>query len=184
MKKEILRRLKSDYEKLEIKPSADLWDRIEPMRLETGKTSDLSSETSFQWWKYAAVVVLLISLGGLFYFNSNQTERNNVVTKNSNTIKSSQPKSNVGIINSNINNTKNNITIASNEHQIDKVKQDKKIIIVSQKPLQINHMILAKEEKIIINDFNKIPVIEEKITNSIIEKPVIAERKKNKLYKC
>ena len=184
MKKEILRQLRSDYEKLEIKPSADLWDRIESMELEKEKTPYLSSKTSFQWWKYAAVVVFLISLGGLFYFNSNQTEKNNVIAKNNDPVKPSQPKSNVEIINSNINHTENNITVTSNQNRIDEVTQDKKVIIASQKPLPINHMVLAKEEKIIINDFNKTPVIEEKITNSIVEKPVIAERKKTNYIKA
>jgi hypothetical protein len=151
------------------------------MELEKERMPNLSSKTSFRWWKYAAVVVLLISLSGLFYFNSNQTEKNNVFTKNSNAIKSSQPKSNVEIINSNINHTENNITITSNEHQINEVKQDKKIIIVSQKPLQINNPVLAK---VILNDFNKILVIEEKITNSIVEKSVLAEREKTSYIKA
>jgi hypothetical protein len=175
MKKEILRQLRSDYEKLEIKPSADLWDRIESMELEKEKTQDLSSKTSFQWWKYAAVAVLLISLGGLFYFNSNQTEKNNVIAKNY-AAKASQPKSNIKIINSNINHTENNIAITSNENKIDEVKQDKKVIIISPKPLQINNSVLAKEEKIIINDFIK--------TSIIVEKPVIAERKKTNYIKA
>lgn len=70
MKKEILKQLKSDYEELEIKPSTNLWEQIE-------NTLEISSETaqkpSVKWWRYAAVVTLLFSLGGIFYFNSYKT---------------------------------------------------------------------------------------------------------------
>lgn len=78
MKKEILKQLKSDYEGLEIKPSADLWDRIDQ---EMDTTHDLGSETSFQWWKYAAVVLFLISTGIFVYFNVNHDEKQHTITK-------------------------------------------------------------------------------------------------------
>lgn len=69
MDKKILKQLKSDYEELEIKPSSDLWDQIE-------SGIDSSSETvqkaRFQPLRYAAVIALLISVVGLFHFNSDQ----------------------------------------------------------------------------------------------------------------
>lgn len=67
MEKNILKQLKSDYEDLEIKPSANLWDKLENKLDENAETAE---KPLFQWWKYAAAVILLISLGGLFYFNS------------------------------------------------------------------------------------------------------------------
>jgi len=73
MKKEILKQLKSDYERLEIKPSADLWDRIDQ---NPEKTSERVSKTSFQWWKYAAAVLVLISVGTLIYYNRSGNEFN------------------------------------------------------------------------------------------------------------
>ncbi|WP_449397975.1 hypothetical protein [Chryseobacterium wanjuense] len=72
MKKEILNQLKSNYDKREIKPSADLWDRIEQGM---DKTPVLSPKKTFEWMKYAAVVLLLISFGAVFYFISNKTEK-------------------------------------------------------------------------------------------------------------
>jgi len=69
MKQELLKQLKSDYEKLEIKPSADLWSRIEQIDQKDEETSVTSSKKAFQWWKYAAVLVVLFSVGALLYFN-------------------------------------------------------------------------------------------------------------------
>lgn len=66
MKKELLKQLKSDYEALEIKPSADLWDRIEQGRPESPV---VRPEKRFQWLRYAAVLILLFSSSMLLYFN-------------------------------------------------------------------------------------------------------------------
>lgn len=70
MKKEILKRLKSDYERLEIKPSVDLWDRIEQVHAETEKEAVFSAQKHFQWLKYVAVVLLFLSVGAILYFSS------------------------------------------------------------------------------------------------------------------
>ncbi|WP_139166273.1 hypothetical protein [Chryseobacterium soldanellicola] len=154
------------------------------MELKEGKMPDLSSKTSFQWWKYVAIVVFLISLGGLFYFNSNQTEKNNIVAKNNHSKKSVKVKSNAEIINSDLNYTENNIIITSNENKTDEIRQDKKVIIISQKPLQMSNSVIAVKEKDIVNYFSQNPVIEEKITNSTLEKPVIVEREKTSYIKA
>ena len=69
MDKKILKQLKTDYEDLEIKPSANLWEQIE---LGLENNSETAQKPSFQWWKYAAVIVLLLSFGTLFYYNSDQ----------------------------------------------------------------------------------------------------------------
>lgn len=70
MNKNIQKQLKTEYEKLEINPSIDLWSQIED-------GLDSSVETSgnrpFIWRKYAAVVIFLVSISSLFYLNSNQS---------------------------------------------------------------------------------------------------------------
>lgn len=68
MDKKILKQLKSDYEDLEIKPSAYLWDQIDSA-LEKESESLPKPAASWGWWKYAAVVLLLISVGTLIYYN-------------------------------------------------------------------------------------------------------------------
>ncbi|MBB4805601.1 hypothetical protein HNP38_000873 [Chryseobacterium defluvii] len=78
MKKEILKQLKSEYERHEIKPSADLWDRIEQ---EAGEMPDISPKTSFQWWKYAAVLLLLVSTSAILYFTFNTDNVEKTITK-------------------------------------------------------------------------------------------------------
>ena len=69
MDKKIRKQLKTDYEDLEIKPSANLWEQIE---LGLDNNSEMGQKDSFQWWKYAAVIVLFITVGSLFYFNSDK----------------------------------------------------------------------------------------------------------------
>ncbi|MEE6130115.1 hypothetical protein V2E39_22145 [Chryseobacterium arthrosphaerae] len=66
MKKELLKQLKSDYEALEIKPSSDLWDRIE---LGSPESPVVRPGKRFQWLRYAAVLILLFSVSMLLYFN-------------------------------------------------------------------------------------------------------------------
>ncbi len=72
----MLNKLKSNYEELEIKPSIDLWSRLE-QRLEENPVT--ISKKTFEWWKYAAVIVFLISMGTVFYFNSGNDSGNEKV---------------------------------------------------------------------------------------------------------
>lgn len=69
----MLNKLKSSYEELEIKPSSDLWNRLD-------NRIDESSEKvlikPFQWWKYAAVVLLFVSVSAVFYFNTEKKAYN------------------------------------------------------------------------------------------------------------
>lgn len=67
MKNNMLNNLKSSYEELEIKPSSDLWSRLDE-KLDDKPEKVL--QHTFQWWKYAAVVLFFISVGAIFYFNS------------------------------------------------------------------------------------------------------------------
>ncbi|OCA74046.1 hypothetical protein [Chryseobacterium arthrosphaerae] len=71
MKKELLKQLKSDYEALEIKPSSDLWDRIEQGSPESPV---VRSGKRFQWLRYVAVLILLFSVSMLLYFNKTGQE--------------------------------------------------------------------------------------------------------------
>src|SRR5215813_9339491 len=76
MKNNTLNKLKSGYEELEIQPSSDLWDRLE------GKLDEkpqIALKPSFNGWKYAAVIVLLISLGSLLYFNSDSHSQTDII---------------------------------------------------------------------------------------------------------
>ncbi|MFL9832947.1 hypothetical protein [Chryseobacterium terrae] len=70
MDKNIRKQLKTEYDNLEIKPSDNLWEKL---KLGLDNNSETAQKTSFQWWKYAAVIVLLLSLGTLFYLNSNKS---------------------------------------------------------------------------------------------------------------
>lgn len=69
MKNNMLNKLKSGYEQLEIKPSSDLWSRLDD---KLDKKPEKPLYKPFQWWKYAAVVVLFISIGSILYFKSRE----------------------------------------------------------------------------------------------------------------
>lgn len=180
MKKEILKQLKSDYEKLEIKPSADLWDRLE---LEKEKISHLPAKRSFQWLKYAAVILLLFTVGGLFYFNSNQIEKENIVAKINHSTKPEQLKPEVEIIHSNINQPENNVVV-SNVNKVNEIKEEKISVIQQCYPSNIDDQVLAKEEgkTVIINPPSKALIIIGEINQP--EKTLIAERKKANYIKA
>lgn len=186
MKKETLNQLKSDYDKREIKPSADLWDRIEQGM---DKAPVLSSKKSFEWIKYAAVILLLVSFGVIFYINSNSTEKNNNTFAEKHQLEKNIEKENldIEIINSTINKTENNIAVS---HEINKqqTQPENTIKIVHENSLpETNHyQLLSKEENQIINkdNFNTNPVVQEKIIIQNIEKPLVAERKKTNYIKA
>ncbi|MBW8522580.1 hypothetical protein K0U91_13805 [Chryseobacterium chendengshani] len=68
MDDKIKKRLRSEYEELEIQPSADLWNQIDAT-MEKQPQAILRPASPFQWWKYAAVAVLILSLATLIYYN-------------------------------------------------------------------------------------------------------------------
>ena len=73
MKNNMLNKLKSDYEELEIRPSSELWSRLDE---KLSKTPEKVKEKPFQWWKYAAVLLIFVSVGAGFYFNTNKSAFN------------------------------------------------------------------------------------------------------------
>lgn len=68
MDKKMLKQVKSDYEDLEIKPSADLWDKIEGGLYPKQESSKSNSKK--EYWLVAAAFVLMLSLG-LFSYKKN-----------------------------------------------------------------------------------------------------------------
>ncbi|SHE35117.1 hypothetical protein [Chryseobacterium takakiae] len=73
MKNNMLNKLKSHYEDLEIKPSSDLWSRLDD---KLGNKPEGVFKESLQWWKYAAVLLLFVSVGIVFYFNTEKKSFN------------------------------------------------------------------------------------------------------------
>ncbi len=67
--------LKKRYEEREFSPSEALWDRLEA-RLDEQNDIKIApiSKPSVGWWKYAAVVVLLVSAGALIWKNMSKPE--------------------------------------------------------------------------------------------------------------
>jgi len=168
--------LKSEYHKQELKPSADLWDRIE-QKLDSNPT--VIAEKPFEWMKYAAVVLLLISTGTILYFNSDTSIENSGVAKNQNPERFEQQK-NIITQTPYINQKENENSIAAESEDLNSVSGEIKAMVakeIYQAGQSDNGFQVINEEKTSENKtvVSISPVIEDKIFVS--EKPVIAERK-------
>ncbi len=63
MKNSLKNKFKNDYENLSENPSPDLWERIESGMSQNGNHSIKKDRKSFNYWKVAAVVLLMVSVG-------------------------------------------------------------------------------------------------------------------------
>jgi len=177
MKKEILNQLKSDYEKLEIKPSADLWSKINQMDFSEDKVIDSSSKIYFQWWKYAAVIAFLVSLGGgLLYFNLNEVKNisQEKLTSSNQSTENSKINSSLKITDSDFEQSENIKVKVFHSQQDFKAVHENQNKIVEDK--FANNSTIAKNE--ISSAKEEFPSIEDKIVATEIQNPVIAENKK------
>jgi hypothetical protein len=111
MKNNMLNNLKSDYEKLEIKPSADLWDRLDQSWMKSLKML----KTVFQWWKYAAIILLMVSVGTIIYIKN----KNNFDHQKTDYIVKQRLENVVNPINPN---SKNNLSLLRNKKTIRKIR--------------------------------------------------------------
>lgn len=172
MDKKILKQLKTDYEDLEIKPSENLWDQIE---LGLDNDSKIVQKPLFQWWKYAAVIVLLLSLGSLFYYNSDQFLKPEEIIAVKKTIENnSKPTENVKSIAKNKNeepSTNSEIIIKSEKTQ----KKQSEILVETQ------NEVLKETPKIVNTEFQIGVKPDIEITNKpeqlITESPQLATTK-------
>lgn len=165
----MLNKLKSDYEELEIKPSSDLWDRLEG---KLDKKAEIVLKPSFQWWKYAAVIAVLISLGTLFYFDSSQEAKISVVENiqktPENVLKPIEKHSQTIVLNQN--RIKNEMYSKPDKNNI---RSDYSLEKTSEKIEHSQDIVVTEKENII----TKVPVIlAEKQENSL--QPLVADRKK------
>ena len=172
MDKKILKQLKSDYEELELKPSADLWSKIEA-GIDEGVNVD--QKPTFQWWKYAAVVLLLISFGTYFYFE-NQANHKKILTKGS----SKDKVEKVNIINEESYHKSENLVVKtiqnvdSKANLINKEEKPNQLISANQENISEKNL---PEEKIKQDETVENPIIKE-IDHLPIQKQTVAERKK------
>ena len=174
----MLNKLKSDYEELEIKPSEDLWGRL-GQKLE--ETPEITLKSSFQWWKYAAaVVLLLISVGTIIYFNTNKKfnyKETDYAVKNGieKTVSPVNPEFNQNVINDDpVKNNKIKFTGNQNVKPKEIVKEEK------EKGIIRSHISGFKIQKIAIQQPENIDVKPVKIENNIPNSAAIAEAKETK----
>ncbi|KIC61500.1 hypothetical protein [Chryseobacterium taiwanense] len=170
MKNNTLNKLKSGYEELEIKPSSDLWDRLE------GKLEEkpgIVLKPSFQGWKYAAVIVLLISLGTFLYYNADQKSQSEKVkiTQNTseNTVKSAVEQDEPVVLNENT--RENSIYPRSDKNSAQSNNSSEKL---PEKIEQSKNVAVAEKENII----EELPTVLTEKPEIAPVKPQIANRKK------
>jgi hypothetical protein len=172
MDKKILKQLKSDYEELEIKPSADLWSKIEA-GIDEGV--NVAQKPALQWWKYAAVILLLISFGTYFYFE-NQVDHKKILTKESPIDKVEK----VNIINEESHPKSENLivkaiqNVVSRGDLIHKEEKQKQLNLANKENISEKNL---PEEKIKQDETVENPIIKE-IDHLPVQKQTVAERKK------
>ncbi|WP_144281692.1 hypothetical protein [Chryseobacterium echinoideorum] len=182
MKKNILTQLKSEYEELEIKPSDDLWNQIE-----NGLDGNEGTvqKPLLQWWKYAAVVILLISIGGSVYINFDKKPNVNqsiAIKDKSEIINNKTDNSQL------INDFKNNIKDPNPKNSEIIFKSEKREIKSTEKVAQTSIDIL-KEAPLATNissQLNFESEMDTKIMNKEAEessKLVLSEKEENKKIK-
>jgi len=183
MKKEILKQLKSDYERLEIKPSEDLWDKLDQ---KLDNTPDMPLNRSFKWWKYAAAVLLFISAGTFIYYNNYKTK---FESKQTDYIVKKTLKKTVNPINAGLEDQ----TLISNDQPIR--ENTVKIVNKNLEKFSSDHALIPKKERrsndiqiaehkegqnIVIQPENNI-INNEKAENTVMPNPpLLAEVKKSK----
>jgi hypothetical protein len=173
MKKEISKKLKSEYEKLEIKPSPDLWNRISEIQ----KIFEPTAKKSFVWWKYAAVFLFLISLGSIFYFNFSQIERNAKVAKSENSVQKNIVKTQFTNHKQEILNRKPIENSAANFNQQKNYKIQENVGIVYEDSFWGNKSV-TKDEKTKQNFLIETPEIIKNVNGEKTENIEIAKNKK------
>lgn len=168
----MLNKLKSGYEELEIQPSSDLWDRLER---ELDEKPEIILKPSFNGWKYAAVIALLISLGGLFYFNSgnhSQTDEIKIAQKPSkNTLKPEEKQEETMVANEN--NLQSQISFETDKNNNRSGYSSNKKNL-SGGIEELKDIVLAEKENFAV----EVPVGSPEKQEPNPVKPLVAERKK------
>lgn len=167
MKNNMLNKLKSDYEELDLKPAPDLWSRLE-MKLE--KEYEKPKKKAFQWWLYAAVVLLFVSTGSLFYFNVNDNDFRH--RQNNYHVGKPVPKT-VYPISPEFENSGGDLVKSESGHQ--KTAEDQVSVNDIEKETFITKSLVAKTQNIVISQDEKITV---KAPEIEVRTPVIADVKK------
>ncbi|CAD7814421.1 hypothetical protein CHRY9390_02802 [Chryseobacterium aquaeductus] len=173
MNKKIKEQLKSDYEELEIKPSADLWSKIE-VGLNDEDVAN-AGKITFHWWKYAAVALFLISFGAIFYFDKNNDDKKEFTKA---VIRDKVEKLNIDKKESRLENENLVRTEIHNvDSQVNSIKKDERVKQSISTNTKYIYEDVVIDEKLKENENIQIPVAEE-IDNSLNQKPELAERKK------
>ncbi|MCJ8154034.1 hypothetical protein MKJ01_09715 [Chryseobacterium sp. SSA4.19] len=170
MKNNMLNKLKSDYEELELKPASELWGRLET-KLE--EEYEKPMKKTFQWWQYAAVILLCVSVGSLFYFNVNDNDfsgrqHNYRVGKAVHkTVYPISPEFNNPVVEDFVKSDLRHQKTSADQVSVQEV--DKEVSITKSLTTKTQNITLSQDEKIMV----KAPEIEVRV-------PVIAEAKKSK----
>jgi len=115
MKNSLKNKFQSEYENLSERPSQDLWERLENKLENISEEKKGKNIVKFSFWKVAAIVLLLISMGLLInqFTHSEQKLHENVVVKNNENSKKIEK-----IINNPIKKSSENQEYASSENNI------------------------------------------------------------------
>lgn len=179
MKNNTLNNLKSEYEKLEIKPSADLWDRLDQ---KLDEKPENASKQSSEWWKYAAIILLMVSVGTIIYIKN----KNNFDHQKTDYIVKQRFENAVNPINPEFekqsvaseeqkNNQENTVKAVLKNQETNSAE-----VLNSKKEVKIQKISSPVIEEIAVMQQRTIDINPDKIKSENIIFPAIAEAKKTK----
>ncbi|MBL7881213.1 MAG: hypothetical protein JNN23_15370 [Chryseobacterium gambrini] len=179
MKNNTLNNLKSEYEKLKIKPSADLWDRLDQ---KLDEKPENASKQSSGWWKYAAIILLMISVGTIIYFknkNNFDHQKTDYIVKQrlenaANPINPEFEKQSVASEEQK-NNQENTVKAVLKNPETNSAE-----VLNSKKEVKIQKISSPAIEEIAVTQQRTIDINPDKIKSENIIFPAIAEAKKTK----
>jgi hypothetical protein len=159
-----MQNLKSKYEQQEMKVSDSLWDRLEE---KLDQVPAKEEKPKMIWWRYAAAVILIFGLGGIFWITNNKIEvDNNQQFANQNSKSAPVEHSENNQVEELIN-TKNNSQIDNQKFAVENVKDNPSVKKEKPALAQISEkeLTIKKEEPQIVSK------PEEQLAQTDIQKP-------------
>lgn len=163
-----MQNLKSKYEQKEMKVSESLWDRLEE-KLDQVPVKE--EKPKILWLRYAAVILLMIGLGGSFWMINNKSDINDNQefanqTENSNPIESLENNEIETLNPVKINSETDNQRLA-----VEYVKDSSTPLRMTDGIKEENTNPLSEKEVVIKKEEISIPKPEEKLAQNEIQKP-------------
>ena len=168
-----MQNLKSKYDQKKMRVSNGLWDRLEDKLDQAGK----EEKPKIIWWKYAAVILLMIGLSGSFWMINHKSDMNeNQEFVNQTESENQNPNSKIiePLLNNDVkklNPLKNNSEAGNEKLAVEDLKNSSTPLRMTEKVGKDNKSPILESEILIKKEEISIPQPEEKLVQNEIQKP-------------